>query len=137
MKARVFTDIWETKEDLSLEHCKESDIVWPTGLEHSDFDFPLDPDAVRRQSRTFRITTSFGTDVVHPRQVALLSDSLLQFTIGIFIAMVKTGFSPPAVSLILIKLIPKSEEGERPVGLSTAFIRVLLTIEKQQAKPGW
>ena len=65
---------------------------------------------------TFRITTSFGTDVVHPRQVALLSDSLLWFMIEIFISMVRMGFVPITISLILIKLIPKPEECERPVG---------------------
>ena len=66
LKARIFTDIWETREDKVSKNRKNGDIVWPLGLEHSDFDFSLDPEAVRRQARRFRITTCFGTDVVHP-----------------------------------------------------------------------
>ena len=74
VRASVFSDIWERTDTTEFQDGHNADLVWPVGLEHSDFDAPLDPDAVRRQARGFSWNTSFGTDMVHPCQIALLTD---------------------------------------------------------------
>ena len=132
-KARVFTDVWEKAPPTHLS----GDILWPTDLHLTDFDAPLDPDAVRSTSRCFSIVTSFGTDVIHPRQIGLLSNSLLWFMIDIFIHMIRRGLTAAAVNLILVKLIPKADGGERPIGLFSAFLRVLMKLLRRTVGQKW
>ena len=102
-----------------------------------DFDAPLHPEMVRKNARCFKITIAFGTDVIHPRQLALLSDSLLWFMITIFVCMVRRGLTVDAVNMILVKLIPKTDGGERPIGLFSAFLRVLLRLLRKTLGQQW
>ena len=132
-KAKVFTDVWEKDPPEALA----GEIVWPPNLHLIDLDLPLDPDGVRRTSTCFRISTSYGTDVVHPRQVGLLSCSLIWFMIEIILTMIKRGLTTEAVNLILVKLIPKVDGGERPIGLFSGFLRVLLKALRRTIGQTW
>jgi hypothetical protein len=127
-KARVFTDIWEQTDVTEHRDGPDDELIWPTGLECSDFDAPLDPDGVRQQAKSFAISTSFGTDMVHPRQVTLLSDSFLWLMIDLFIGSVRMAYTPETINRILIKLIPKPDGGARPIGFFSTFIVVLMKL---------
>ena len=123
-EAKVFTDIWEGKDDGEVGSAE--DLTWPSDLEHVAIDLPLDPCGLREHALSFRAGTTYGTDVIHPRQVALLSDEVLWLIIELFTAMIRMGYVPKAAAVILIKLIPKPEAGVRPIGIFSAIIRVCL-----------
>ncbi len=57
-------------------------------IKREEIDIEVAPDDLRRASKTFSWRTSYGTDTIHPRQLAMLSDDVLWMLIGIMHAMV-------------------------------------------------
>ncbi len=52
-----------------------------------DVDISVSPDDLRKAASSFSWRTSFGTDAIHPRQVALQSDGLLWLLVGIILGI--------------------------------------------------
>ena len=103
--AGTFADIWS---------CEDAPpFTWPSDM--GDADWLPDPDALRSHSITFSQGTSYGSDNVHPRHIALLSDHILWDIILICTQLFRLGVAPAALSFVLIRLIPKSLGGVRPI----------------------
>ena len=94
---------------------------------HADDPLPLlgEPADIRRHALSFRTSTSFGSDSVHPRQVALLSDGVVLSLIRLYALMLPSRVVAATFAIIIIRLIPKADGGDRPIGLFTAVLRVL------------
>ena len=95
-----------------------------SGEELDEIEIPS-PDELRRLSRKYKKRTSIGTDWIHPRCVALLSDSALLAMTFLWRVMLLHGQVPAAIATILISLIPKKESGDRPVANMPTFVRIM------------
>jgi len=51
--------------------------------------------------------------------------------------MIRMAFTPSTINRILIKLIPKSENDVRPIGLFSGFLRVLLQLLRKTVGQLW
>ena len=67
--------------------------------------------------RTYRWRTAVGSDRWQPRSLGLLPDAAYEALLGVIRGMLLTGRIPSQMSLLLIGLIPKSDSGERPIGI--------------------
>ncbi len=79
--------------------------------------------AMRKASRSFRAETAIGCDGVSPRAFSWLSDALLA-ALGDFMMMIEAaGCWPRQVTMAMMRLIPKSAGGRRPIGVLASLVR--------------
>ncbi len=98
---------------------------WRQACRACDKERPARPSvaALRRASRTFRAHTAVGCDGVPPRAFSWLSDSLLA-ALGEFMVVIEAaGVWPRQVALAMMRLIPKSAGGRRPIGILASLVR--------------
>ncbi len=78
---------------------------------------------LRKASRSFSAETAVGCDGVPPRAFSWLSDALL-CVLGDFMVMIEAaGVWPKQVTLAIMRLIPKSAGGRRPIGILASLVR--------------
>ena len=83
-------------------------------------------DEYRACAKTFPEKKAYGSDGIHPRQKAVMSDDLLWALVQLYGQMLSLSHCPALVKRILMRLIPKPEgAGFRAVGIFTSFIRVM------------
>jgi len=131
-RATTFTSIWQDNTVELLGDWKEM-----TRTGNKD---PLripEVHEIRKCSRSFRIGTSHGSDVLHPRHFDLLSDSLIQAFIKLWTNILDLGALPDEIATILIKLIPKSSGADRPIGLFTSFVRIYMRWFRRSTGAQW
>ena len=85
---------------------------------------PLMPWALRQAALSFPAGTGLGADQVAPRAYARLSERLIRALCAILMAIELVGHWPEAVQMVVIVLLPKPDEGRRPIGLFMSLIRV-------------
>ena len=115
LRAGQFADVWKS-DGLDV------DLAWPDG---PDFDLLPSPDEFKECAKTFSVATAFGTEGLHPRQLALLSDRLVWQLVAIWRVMLRLGQVPDVLAFLIIRLIPKPVGGDRPIGLFVAVARVM------------
>ena len=95
-------------------------------LEERALPGPLpDPEEFRGLIRSYRWSTAIGCDHWAPRSLAMLSDQLIKDLVELCAAMILHGVMPTQLSLLLVVLIPKTEGGERPIGIFPTVLRLL------------
>ena len=84
-----------------------------------------DPEEFRGLIRSYRWSTAIGADHWAPRSLGMLTDHLIQVLMELCAAMILNGAVPSQFSLLLVVLIPKTEGGERPIGIFPTISRLL------------
>ena len=92
---------------------------------------------VRDVSNSFRALTAVGSDSIHPRQLAWLSDAVLAALIGLWTAMLRTGLTPGHAAITLIILLPKVGGGDRPVAILATVVRALSRLLRRSYGNTW
>jgi len=93
----------------------------------------LEPQKLRRVSRTFKKKTGVAPDGWHPRHFALLSDEGLQVLDELFQLLELCGNLPAQQAQVYIFLLDKITGGTRPIGLFTAFYRLWAKARQEEA----
>ena len=89
---------------------------------------------VRAAARTFPVGTGLGWDKLHPRAVARCSDAALAALVRIFVLAEILGQWPQLIGVVLVCLIPKSDGGQRPIGLLPSMVRLWMRIRLEVAQ---
>ena len=102
----------------------EGELESPNRLE------PITKEKVRAASKTFSARTGVGEDWIRPREVAMLSDSVLDRYAAVLNLAENSGVWPALVTTNLIHLIPKPAGGMRPIGLMATLVRLYERIRR-------
>ncbi len=100
---------------------------------------------VRRGVLSFPCNTGVGSDNTAPRAFNRLSDEVLSAFCVLLLAMERLGDWPAIMRLVLIVLLPKSDGGNRPIGLFPTTIRIWMRVrgdttavwDSANVIPGW
>ena len=75
--------------------------------------------------RSYRWNTAVGADHWQPRVLGLLPDYLIQSLLDLAKFMLLSGRMPHQIALLIVVLIPKSEGGQRPIGIFPTVLRLV------------
>lgn len=84
-----------------------------------------DVEEVRQLAKTFKATASVGGDFLHPRHLALLSDSSIRAFLLFARLLLILGVLPSQIDLLIISLIPKPSGGNRPIGIFPTCLHII------------
>ena len=87
--------------------------------------------ALIQAAMTFPIGTGLGWDGLHPRTICRLSESTLEWLAKVLYHCETTSECPEAVDIVIIALLPKSDEGLRPTGLIPFLVRLWCRARKE------
>ena len=108
------------KETWSVECAVGKEFQEPdwAGWEQGDVPPPeLFLEVLKRALSTFPAMTGLGWDTCHPRALLRLRDEVIRIIIGVLQRCEREGAWPEIVRLIIIVLLPKSDQGRRSIGL--------------------
>ena len=125
-RAEPLTKVWR-HEDKDTDDDKKFIDEWHKSQPSSDavmLEWTPSPDDVRLVAKSFRWAKAVSSDSLHPRHVALLTDSLLWAMITIIGKCFEQRMVPALLKSLHMRLIGKqapdgSYKGERAVGLFT------------------
>jgi hypothetical protein len=80
---------------------------------------------IKQLARTYRWNTSVGVDHWPPRMIGLIDDWLLQVLCHLIRLLVITARTPRHFHQLLVHLIPKTDGGDRPIGVYPTIIRII------------
>ena len=84
----------------------------------------LAPGAIRAAASTFPLGTGLGGDNIAPRAFLRLSDTACAALALLLAPFESAGNWSTALDLVMIALLPKSDDGFRPIGLFPIVIRL-------------
>eukprot|EP00959_Pyramimonas_sp_CCMP1952_P138609 2901146-Pyramimonas_sp.AAC.1 len=96
-------------------------------------EWDFDPAAIRACCKKFKARTALGSDNVHPRDLLHVSDECLLALAGLWKAILRLGHVPSQMKIILVAMIEKPDGGHRPIGLLSAFVRVMSRMLRRAA----
>ena len=82
---------------------------------------------------SFPIDTGLGAENIAPRALARLSDDPFVSLIQIFHTVEEIGEWPEASNPVMIVVLPKTDGGTRPIGISVTSIRVWMGARSRHA----
>ncbi len=112
--------------------------IWrPPGLEGARVDWgqvrrlarPTVHEA-RAAAKKFKPKTKIGVEGVNPRDLAEITDDMMEVYIDIMVTCELLGRIPERVALVIILLLNKKSGGRRPVGILPTLYRVWAAIRK-------
>ena len=138
-RAKPLVDVWTNQ---SGEAAKDRDfaLAWLEAAKAKKLEeLQCIPDvsSIRRASNAIRWGKSYGSDGVHPRQYAILSEELLWAIVNLFIASLRSQHCPKEMVHVVMRLIPKPTGGERAVGIFGSYIRVVLRAVRHSFGAMW
>lgn len=92
---------------------------------------------VRGLSKTYKANTAIGSDWLHPRHFALLSDASLEAFLVMARVLLILGRLPELLQLLLVALIPKPTGGDRPIGIFPTCIRIISKLLRRSYGVKW
>ena len=141
--ASALVDVW-IKRDEGVEASQESMAKWACSVTKDVrvLEWAPSPDLFRATAMSFRMANAYSSDGLHPRQLALLPDSLLWPLINMFMKAIRDRIHPEAVRTVFMKLIGKfapdgTPQGVRAIGLFTSTARVYLRCIRRNWGADW
>ena len=116
-RCKNWAEIWKTDEPYDS-------FVWPQLAEDELDGIFEDNQAILDTCARFKDGTAIGTDWVHPKHYSYLSQGSLTVMRKLIKKMVHKAWIPYVINYLLITLIPKTDGGERPIGIFASFIRI-------------
>ena len=95
---------------------------WPDSCWSPDLP-ALSVEVLVRSALTFPSGTGLGWDKLHPKALIRLPSEALLALVRICLMAEVLGLWPSTIGIVLIRLIPKSDGGRRPIGLLPTVIR--------------
>ena len=116
--------VWKAEQCVVGESACDQ-IDWEgLGIDREAVVSPPSVQQLREYSSLFTYATALGSDELHPRHLAQLSDGALIALRQCLIAIVRIASLPSLVRLLKVVLLPKPDGGDRPIGLFASVIRV-------------